>query len=76
MAQVPTITLNDGRAIPQLGIGVWQVSTDDIVRQVGEAQVPAPCLRPSCLEHLDHVRTRFTRHGDQHQASSASMSIS
>jgi 2,5-diketo-D-gluconate reductase A len=37
MAQVPTITLNDGRAIPQLGIGVWQVSTDDIVPTVAKA---------------------------------------
>jgi 2,5-diketo-D-gluconate reductase A len=37
MAQVPTITLNDGRAIPQLGIGVWQVSTDDIVPTVSKA---------------------------------------
>ncbi|HEY9289830.1 MAG TPA: aldo/keto reductase [Microlunatus sp.] len=37
MAQVPTITLNDGRAIPQFGIGVWQVSTDDIVPTVSKA---------------------------------------
>src|SRR4051812_30078435 len=37
MAQGPTITLNDGRAIPQLGIGVWQVSTDDIVPTVAKA---------------------------------------
>jgi 2,5-diketo-D-gluconate reductase A len=37
MTQVPTITLNDGRAIPQLGIGVWQVSTDDIVPTVAKA---------------------------------------
>ena len=37
MSAVPTITLNDGRAIPQFGIGVWQVSTDDIVPTVGKA---------------------------------------
>jgi 2,5-diketo-D-gluconate reductase A len=37
MTQVPTITLNDGRAIPQLGIGVWQVSNDDIVATVAKA---------------------------------------
>ncbi|QDP94571.1 aldo/keto reductase [Microlunatus elymi] len=37
MAQVPTITLNDGRSIPQFGIGVWQVSTDDIVPTVSKA---------------------------------------
>ncbi|GAB3916548.1 oxidoreductase [Microlunatus endophyticus] len=37
MAQVPTVTLNDGRAIPQLGIGVWQVSNDDIEATVAKA---------------------------------------
>jgi 2,5-diketo-D-gluconate reductase A len=37
MAQVPTVTLNDGREIPQFGIGVWQVSNDDIVPTVSKA---------------------------------------
>jgi len=37
MAQVPTVTLNDGRAIPHLGIGVWQVSNDDIHATVAKA---------------------------------------
>lgn len=37
MANVPTVTLNDGTLIPQLGFGVWQVSTDDIVASVGQA---------------------------------------
>ena len=37
MSQVPTITLNDGNTIPQLGFGVWQVSTDDIVASVSKA---------------------------------------
>lgn len=37
MTQVPTVTLNDGRNIPQLGIGVWQVSNDDIVSTVSKA---------------------------------------
>ncbi|HYP46656.1 MAG TPA: aldo/keto reductase [Propionibacteriaceae bacterium] len=37
MPQVPTITLNDGHQIPQLGYGVWQVSTDDIVPVVSKA---------------------------------------
>ncbi|MBA8793453.1 2,5-diketo-D-gluconate reductase A [Friedmanniella endophytica] len=34
---VPTITLNDGLQIPQFGLGVWQVSTDDIEPAVGKA---------------------------------------
>ncbi|HSN44609.1 MAG TPA: aldo/keto reductase [Propionibacteriaceae bacterium] len=34
---VPTVTLNDGVAIPQLGFGVWQVSTDEIVASVATA---------------------------------------
>jgi 2,5-diketo-D-gluconate reductase A len=34
---VPTVTLNDGRTIPQLGFGVWQVSADDIVASVAKA---------------------------------------
>jgi len=37
MTQVPTVTLNDGNPIPQLGYGVWQVSTDDIVPAVLKA---------------------------------------
>lgn len=37
MTNVPTITLNDGHTIPQLGFGVWQVSTEDIVPAVRKA---------------------------------------
>ncbi len=37
MTQVPTVTLNDGSLIPQLGFGVWQVSTEDIIPAVGTA---------------------------------------
>lgn len=37
MSQVPTVTLNDGRQIPQLGFGVWQVSSEDIVPSVSKA---------------------------------------
>ena len=37
MTQVPTVTLNDGHQIPQLGFGVWQVSTDDIISSVSKA---------------------------------------
>ncbi|WP_426565785.1 aldo/keto reductase [Angustibacter sp. McL0619] len=32
MSNVPTITLNDGRAIPQLGFGVFQVPPDETAR--------------------------------------------
>lgn len=34
---VPTLTLNNGVEIPQLGFGVWQVSTEDIVKSVATA---------------------------------------
>lgn len=37
MNQVPELTLNNGVSIPQLGFGVWQVSSDDIVASVGKA---------------------------------------
>lgn len=37
MSVVPTLTLNDGHHIPQLGFGVWQVSTEDIVSSVAKA---------------------------------------
>ena len=37
MSVVPTLTLNDGHHIPQLGFGVWQVSTADIVSSVAKA---------------------------------------
>ena len=37
MSVVPTLSLNDGYHIPQLGFGVWQVSTADIVSSVAKA---------------------------------------
>lgn len=37
MATVPTITLNDGATIPQLGFGVWQVPADEAETVVAEA---------------------------------------
>jgi len=37
MAQSPQVRLNNGVEIPQLGFGVWQVSTDDIVAAVTTA---------------------------------------
>jgi 2,5-diketo-D-gluconate reductase A len=37
MAGVPTIKLNDGRSIPQLGLGVWQVEPEITARVVRDA---------------------------------------
>ncbi|GAA1142254.1 aldo/keto reductase [Nesterenkonia lutea] len=37
MTAVPTIALNDGTEIPQLGFGVWQVPADDAADVVAEA---------------------------------------
>jgi 2,5-diketo-D-gluconate reductase A len=37
MTNVPTITLNDGHAIPQLGFGVFKVDPDETERIVGDA---------------------------------------
>jgi 2,5-diketo-D-gluconate reductase A len=37
MSAVPSIELNDGRAIPQLGFGVFQVPPDETARAVGVA---------------------------------------
>ncbi|NBE52290.1 aldo/keto reductase [Streptomyces boluensis] len=37
MSKVPTITLNNGVAMPQLGFGVWQVPDDEAERAVGTA---------------------------------------
>jgi 2,5-diketo-D-gluconate reductase A len=34
---VPTVELNDGRAIPQLGVGVFQIEPHDTARAVSEA---------------------------------------
>ncbi len=34
---VPTVKLNDGNQIPQLGFGVWQVGNDEAVATVSEA---------------------------------------
>ncbi|MFH5804580.1 aldo/keto reductase [Alienimonas sp. DA493] len=36
-AEIPTLPLNDGRSIPQLGFGTWQVEQPDAARVVGEA---------------------------------------
>jgi 2,5-diketo-D-gluconate reductase A len=37
MPQVPLITMNDGRTIPQLGFGVWQIPADDTTAAVKKA---------------------------------------
>jgi 2,5-diketo-D-gluconate reductase A len=37
MTNVPTITLNDGHAVPQLGFGVFKVDPDETERIVGDA---------------------------------------
>ena len=37
MATQPTVTFHDGRTMPQLGLGVWQVSDDDASTSVREA---------------------------------------
>ncbi|SCK35584.1 aldo/keto reductase [Streptomyces sp. WMMB 322] len=37
MSSVPTITLNNGSVMPQLGFGVWQVPDDEAARAVGTA---------------------------------------
>jgi 2,5-diketo-D-gluconate reductase A len=37
MSAVPDIALNDGRTIPQLGLGVYQIPPDDTARAVREA---------------------------------------
>ena len=37
MSVVPTITLNDGNSIPQLGLGVFKLPADDTARVVAEA---------------------------------------
>src|SRR6185295_17371256 len=37
MSTIPTIRLNDGNAMPQLGYGVWRVTNDEAASTVGEA---------------------------------------
>ncbi|MFG2287250.1 aldo/keto reductase [Streptomyces sp. NPDC048595] len=37
MSKVPSITLNNGIAMPQLGFGVWQVPDDEAATTVGHA---------------------------------------
>ena len=34
---IPSLSLNDGRSIPQLGFGTWQIEQPDAARVVGEA---------------------------------------
>ncbi|KQX40134.1 hypothetical protein ASD04_05705 [Devosia sp. Root436] len=37
MATIPDIALNDGKTIPQLGFGVWQVDNDKVTKVVATA---------------------------------------
>ena len=37
MAEQPRITLNDGRSMPQLGLGVWQIAEEETERLVATA---------------------------------------
>jgi 2,5-diketo-D-gluconate reductase A len=36
-AAVPTVTLNDGRAMPRIGLGIWQIPESETPRVVGDA---------------------------------------
>lgn len=47
MAEQPTLALNDGRQIPQLGLGVWQTPADDA----------APVVRTALEAGYRHVDT-------------------
>ena len=37
MTHAPLLTLNDGRALPQIGLGVWQIPDEGTARVVAEA---------------------------------------
>ena len=37
MSQYPTLELNDGRKLPQLGFGTWQIPEDDVAGIVSQA---------------------------------------
>ena len=37
MPDIPTLPLNDGRAIPQLGLGVWQIPDEETAAAVRTA---------------------------------------
>jgi diketogulonate reductase-like aldo/keto reductase len=37
MSTIPTVRLNDGNAMPQLGYGVWRISNEEAASAVGEA---------------------------------------
>ncbi|WP_140723943.1 aldo/keto reductase [Pseudomonas sp. Hp2] len=37
MSTIPSVPLNDGRSIPQLGLGVWQTPAEETARVVGTA---------------------------------------
>lgn len=37
MSQVPSLTLNNGVEMPQLGFGVWQVPDDEAAKAVATA---------------------------------------
>jgi len=37
MSQIPTLPLNDGHHIPQLGLGIWQIADADVPRAVNTA---------------------------------------
>ncbi|WP_434031027.1 aldo/keto reductase [[Pseudomonas] boreopolis] len=37
MSTIPSVSLNDGRSIPQLGLGVWQTPAEETARVVGTA---------------------------------------
>jgi len=37
MSTIPTVRLNDGNAMPQLGYGVWRITNEEAASAVGEA---------------------------------------
>ena len=62
--QSPTISLNDGRAIPQLGLGVWQIPNDETSAVVRAAlDVGYRSIDTAALYHNEEGVGRAVREG-------------
>ena len=60
MANPTVIKLQDGNVMPQLGLGVWQASNEEVITAIQKAlEVGYTIFTPNCYRATNHISTKY-----------------